>query len=101
MQRRARSASRAKLHQEAGRESEKSLGEADESATGSTFSAGAGRTPSADYAACTSKGLRRDTAPPARERAPGDRGRGSPAPVVTERQLVESYNGPPSTATLP
>jgi hypothetical protein len=37
MQRRARSASRTKLHQEAGRESEKSLGEADESATGSTF----------------------------------------------------------------
>jgi hypothetical protein len=36
-QRRVRSASRRKLHQEAGRESEKSLGEADESATGSTF----------------------------------------------------------------
>jgi hypothetical protein len=33
-----RSASRKKLHQEARRESEKSLGEADESATGSTFS---------------------------------------------------------------
>jgi hypothetical protein len=37
LQRRVRSASRTKLHQEIGRESEKSLGEADESATGSTF----------------------------------------------------------------
>jgi len=37
LQRRVRSASRTKLHQEAGRESEKSLGEADESVTGSTF----------------------------------------------------------------